>query len=87
MSEPINFKLKKIISQTVHEGFDKALVLEALEKNLLLHWDTWGRFQQVWANLAYKTFRDFEKYLVLIFLISDQWQKTSDKFKYYSLIK
>ena len=85
MSEPINFKLKKIISQTVHEGFDKALVLEALEKNLLLHWDTWGRFQQVWVNSAFKTFRDFEKYLVLIFLISDQWQKTSDKFKYYSL--
>jgi hypothetical protein len=59
-------------------------VHEALQKNIISHWDTWGRLQSVWTNRAYRTFKDFDKYLVLIYLVRDSWQQSADKFEYYS---
>ena len=85
MNDPVDIKTKKIFPQSVIKKFDKALVLEALEKDVISHWETWGKFQQVWTNRAYKTFNDFDKYIVLIYLIRDFWQQTADKFKYYSI--
>ena len=85
MSEPIDIKTKKIALQPIRQGFDKSLVHEALQKNIISHWDTWGKLQATWANRAYKTFKDFDKYLVLIFLIRDCWQQSADKFEYYSI--
>jgi DNA-binding Lrp family transcriptional regulator len=84
MSEPIDIKTKKIILQPIKHGFDKARVHEVLQKNLISHWDTWGRLQSTWTNRAYKTFKDFDKYLVLIYLIRDNWQQSANKFEYYS---
>ena len=84
MSEPIYIKREKAISQPSQVGFDKALVSEALQKQIVVHWDTWGRFQQIWVNEAYNTFKDFDKYLVLIYLIRDYFQQYADKFSYYS---
>jgi hypothetical protein len=84
MSEPIDIKTKKILPQTIKKEFDKAMVHEALQKNLVSHWDTWGRLQSTWSNRAYKTFKDFDKYLVLIYLIRDNWQQSANKFEYYS---
>ena len=84
MSEPIDIKTKKIVLQPIREGFDKSAVHEALQKDIISHWDTWGKLQSAWTNRAYKTFKDFDKYLVLIYLIRDYWQLTADKFKYYS---
>ena len=40
MSEPINIITKKIISQPGNLGFDKSMVHEALQKNIISHWDT-----------------------------------------------
>jgi hypothetical protein len=84
MSEPININLKKIILQPTKQGFDKSTVHEALQKNIVSHWDTWGRLQSIWTNRAYKTFKDFDKYLVLLYLIRDSWQQSADKFEFYS---
>ena len=84
MSEPIDIKTKKNILRPIREGFDKATVHEALQKNIISHWDTWGKFQSSWTNRAYKTFKDFDKYLVLIYLIRDNWQQSANKFEYYS---
>ncbi|MDA9624457.1 hypothetical protein N9S62_04180 [Pelagibacteraceae bacterium] len=84
MSEPIDIKTKKIISQPVKQGFEKPMVHEALQKNIISHWDTWGKLQSLWTNRAYKTFKDFDKYLVLIYLVRDNWQQSADKFEYYS---
>ena len=85
MSEPINIITKKIIPQLAKQGFDKSMVHEALQRNIILHWDTWGRFQSIWTNRAYKTFKDFDKYLVLIYLVRDNWQRSADKFEYHSI--
>ena len=72
MSEPIDIKTKRIIPQIQTEKFDKSLVLENLEQNILTHWDTWGKFQQAWTSRAYRSFKDLDKYLVLIYLINDK---------------
>ena len=66
MSEPIDIKTKKTIPTKLGNKFEKSLVLNNLEINILSHWDTWGKFQQAWTNRAYKSFRDLDKYLSLI---------------------
>ena len=84
MSAPIDIKTKKIIPKKHAESFDRTLVLENLYDNLLSHYDTWGNFQQSWTNRAYKTFKDFDKYIVMMFLVRNHWQNLADKFTYLS---
>ena len=85
MSDPIDIKTKKIIPSKSQNRFQKALVLESLEQNILSHWDTWGKFQQAWTSRAYKSFKDLDKYVVLIYLIRDNWVTLSGKFQYQSM--
>ena len=85
MSGTIDIKTKKIISLGSKNKFQKSLVLDNLEENILSHWDTWGKFQQAWTSRAYKSFRDLDKYLVLIYLINDNWLSLSGKFQYLSM--
>ena len=84
MSDPIDIKTKKIIPKKQAESFDRTLVLENLYDNLLAHYDTWGSFQQSWTNKAYKTFKDFDKYILMMYLVRNYWQGLSDKFTYLS---
>jgi len=85
MSNPIDIKTKKIIHTQKIEKFDKSLVLENLQQNIVSHYDTWGSFQQSWTNQAYKTFKDFDKYIVMMFLVRNYWQSLADKFSYLSM--
>ena len=85
MSDPIDIKTKKIIPIGINTKFDKSLVLDNLHTNLISHYDTWGSFQQSWTNQAYKTFKDFDKYIVMMFLVRNYWQSLADKFQYFSL--
>ncbi len=84
MSDPIDIKTKKIIPTTT-EKFSKSLVLDNLHQNIVSHYDTWGSFQQSWTNKAYKTFKDFDKYIVMMFLVRNYWQSIADKFSYFSM--
>ena len=77
MSQTIDIKTKKIIPE-IKKIFDKSLVLENLENNILTHWDTWGKFQQTWTSRAYRIFHDLDKYVVLIYLIKNHWQNLSE---------
>ena len=85
MSEPIDIKTKKTIQTEYKIRFDKSLVLSNLEENILSHWDTWGKFQQSWTSKAYETFRDLDKYIVMMYLIKKYWQNMSSKFSYSSM--
>ena len=85
MNDPIDLKTKKIIPVKAENKFKKSLVLENLELNILTHWDTWGKFQQAWTSRAYKSFKDLDKYVVLIYLIRDNWVTLSGKFQYQSM--
>ena len=84
MSQPVDIKTKKAIPP-IEQKFNKLLVLESLERNLLSHWDTWGKFQQAWTGRAFKTLKDLDKYVVLIYLIKENWQKLSDRFQYQTM--
>ena len=84
MSQPVDIKTKKAIPP-IEQKFNKLLVLESLERNLLTHWDTWGKFQQAWTGRAFKTLKDLDKYVVLIYLIKENWQKLSDRFQYQTM--
>ena len=84
MSDPIDIKTKKIIPSS-QSRFQKSLVLDNLETNILSHWDTWGKFQQAWTSRAYKSFKDLDKYVVLIYLIRNNWQTLTDKFQVLSM--
>jgi len=85
MNDPIDIATKKIIPRKSISKFEKSLVLESLEHNILSHWDTWGKFQQAWTSRAYKSFKDLDKYVVLIYLIRDNWLTLSSKFQYQSM--
>ena len=85
MSEPIDIKTKKTIPSSSNNKFQKSLVLESLEQNILSHWDTWGKFQQAWTSRAYQSFKDLDKYVVLIYLIKENWLTLTGKFQYLSM--
>ena len=85
MSQPIDIKTKKTIPKISQTKFDKSLVLDNLEKNILSHWDTWGKFQQAWTNRSYAVFKDLDKYIVMIYLVRNYWQNLSDKFQFLSM--
>ena len=85
MGEPIDIKTKKKIYSYKDYRFDKELIFEALEKNLIVHWDIWLKFQQSWVSRAYLKFKDLDKYIILIYLMRDHWQNLSDRFQYLSL--
>ena len=85
MSDPIDIKTKKTLSQTFSQRFDKSLLLDALERNIISNWDSWGKLQQSWTNNAYNTFKDLDKYIVLIYLVRDYWQQLANKFQYFSM--
>ncbi len=84
MSQTIDIKTKKTFKPT-KSTFDKTQVLENLELNILSHWDTWGKFQQAWTNRAYRVFKDLDKYIIMIYLIRNNWQDLSSKFQYLSM--
>ncbi len=85
MNEPIDLKTQKIIPIKDENKFKKSLVLDNLEQNILTHWDTWGKFQQAWTSRAYNSFKDLDKYIILIYLIRDNWLTLSGKFQYQSM--
>ena len=85
MVEPIDFKYKKLISDSSKNKFNKAQVLEILEQNISAHMESWAKFQQTWTNRAYGYFKDLDKYCILMFLVRDNWQLLADKFVYLSL--
>ena len=85
MGDAIDIKTKKKVSSYQEHRFDKELIFETLENNLLIHWDAWGKLQQSWFSRAYLKFKDLDKYIVLIYLMQDHWQSLSDKFQYLTL--
>ncbi len=44
----------------------------------------WFKLQQAWCNNAYSTFKDYDSYLILIYLVNQVFQKYSDRFQYLS---
>ena len=68
------------------EKFDSneiGLVLSANTQTLMKHWI---KFQQEWVNNIFKQFKDYEKYLIIMYLVSKSWED-GNLFKFYSIDK
>ena len=44
----------------------------------------WFKLQQAWCNNAYYTFKDYDSYLIMIYLVNQVFQKYSDRFQFLS---
>ena len=89
MNDPIDINTKITLVKKEKEVkeliFNKSLAIEMLTKSVVQSWSSWGKFQQTWCNRAYNTFKDYDKYILLIYLFRQVWQNYADNFNYYSL--
>jgi len=85
MSKPIDIKIAQFTKpENLEQSIDSSLVWEIFQKNnneVLKHFI---KFQQTWVNQAYSVFKDFDTYLVLIYLINKVFLNLSDRFHYMS---
>ena len=91
MSKPIDSKtvsiydhLKKKPSLDIKEieNLNSAEVYEVLNKNSNDTVSYWFKLQQAWCHNAYNTFKDYDSYLILIYLVNEIFKKYSDRFQY-----
>ena len=85
MSKPIDIKIAQFTKpENLEQSIDSSLVWEIFQKNnneVLKHFI---KLQQTWVNQAYTVFKDFDTYLVLIYLINKVFLNLSDRFHYMS---
>jgi len=67
------------------EKFDSNEIAQILSDNTLTLMKYWIKFQQEWMSNIYNQFKDHEKYIVLIYLVSKSWEDDSSLFKFYSI--
>ena len=78
---------KKSNDPSLHnlEKFDSNEIALVLSANTLILMKHWIKFQQEWINNIYKQFKDYDKYIVLMYLVSKSWEDDLDLFKFYSI--
>ena len=93
MSKPIDSKMVQIyehlkkkpsLENKVYKTLNSESVYEVLSKHSNDTVSLWFKLQQSWCNNAYSTFRDYDSYLILIYLVNQVFQKYSDRFQYLS---
>ena len=93
MSKPIDIKTVKIYehlkNKTSYENknfktLNSEVVYEVLSKHSNDTVNIWFKLQQAWCNNAYNTFKDYDSYLILVYLVNQVFQKYSDRFQYLS---
>ncbi|MDC0511208.1 helix-turn-helix domain-containing protein [Pelagibacteraceae bacterium] len=86
MREPVDIKIAHINkAETTSNSINKELVFEILGRS---SWDALApfyKFQQAWVNTAYNTFKDFDIYLILMYLKQKIYVDYSDRFHYMSV--
>tara|TARA_B100001059_G_scaffold116702_1_gene116977 strand:- start:827 stop:1852 length:1026 start_codon:yes stop_codon:yes gene_type:complete len=85
MNNPVDIKIAQFTKpNNLEQSINNSLIWEIFQKNnneVLKHFI---KFQQTWVNQAYSVFRDFDTYLVLIYLINKVFLNLSDRFHYMS---
>jgi predicted transcriptional regulator len=85
MSKPADIKIAHINpALNQDQSLDKSAVWEIFQNNnneVIKHF---FKFQQTWVNQSYKVFKDFDAYLVLLYLINKVFLNLSDRFHYMS---
>ena len=76
---------EKKLNLNDREIFDSKDIGLVLSSNPLILMKYWIKFQQEWVHNIYNQFRDHDKYIILMFLISKTWQDSSKLFKFKSI--
>ena len=93
MSKPVDLKTVKIFEPLKKKpSFENKIfntlnadeVYDVLSSHSNETVTLWFKLQQSWCNNAYSTFRDYDSYLILIYLVNQVFQKYSDRFQYLS---
>jgi predicted transcriptional regulator len=67
------------------EKFDSNEIAQVLSANTLTVMKYWIKFQQEWTNNSYRQFKDYDRYIVLIYLVSKTWEDDLNLFKFCSM--
>ena len=93
MSKPIDLNTVKIFEplkkkpsfeNKIFNTINAEEVYDVLSRNSNETVTLWFKLQQAWCNNAYTTFKDYDSYLILIYLVNQVFQKYSDRFQYLS---
>ena len=93
MSKPIDIKTVKIfeplkekpsLENKIFNTLNSDEVYDVLSSHSNETVTLWFKLQQSWCNNAYRTFKDYDSYLILVYLINTVFQKYSDRFQYLS---
>ena len=78
-------KIKEKLNFNNPESFNSKQISLILSKNPFILMKYWIKFQQEWVNNIYRQFKDHDKYIILMYLISKTWQNSSDLLKFKSI--
>ena len=67
------------------ENFNSEIIGLVLSSNPMILMKHWIEFQQEWVRNIYSKFKDHDKYIILMYLISKTWQNDSNLFKFQSI--
>ena len=67
------------------EKFNSNEISLILSSNTIILMKHWIKFQQEWINNIYKQFKDYDKYIVLMYLLSKSWEDDLHLFKFFSM--
>ena len=86
MSEPVDIKIAHINkNESINNALNKEAVFEIFSRSSFEAIAPFYKFQQTWVNKAYDVFKDFDTYLILMFLKQKIYIDYSDRFQYMSV--
>jgi len=86
MNDPVDIKIAHINkAETINNALNKELVFEIFAKSTPIALAPFYKFQQTWVNKTYNTFKDFDTYLILMYLKQKIYVDYSDRFHYMSV--
>ena len=85
MSEPVDIKIAHINkAEAINHAINKEEVFEIFSRSSFEAIAPFYKFQQAWVNKAYDVFKDFDTYLILMYLKQKIYVDYSDRFHYMS---
>ena len=86
MSEPVDIKIAHINkAEIINHAINKEEVFEIFSKSGFEAIAPFYKFQQTWVNKAFDVFKDFDTYLILMYLKQKIYIDYSDRFHYMSV--
>ena len=85
MNKPVDIKIAHINkADVINHAINKEEVFEILSRSSFEAIGLFYKFQQTWVNKAFDVFKDFDTYLILMYLKQKIYVDYSDRFHYMS---